>query len=150
MVLHCTMEALKETLRAFNAHSRDTVDHFKLCTLQTPRQGMRHEVRLCNSHPRLITCLADTMHIYAFHTGPTGFRQTFTHDPASIAILFTLLHMHREDTDTLLDWELEDWVGAGYPCQTYTLQDQPYFPDLGFLPEDLWCIDEQPNRAAYI
>jgi hypothetical protein len=144
------MDTLKEALKAFNSHSRDTVDHFKLCTLPTPKHGLTHEVKLCSSHPRLVTCMADSMRIYAHHTGPLGFRQTFDHDSASLSALLTLLHRHRDDTDTLLDWEMEDWVTSGYPCKLYTVQDQPYFPDLGFMPEDLWCIDEQPNRPAHI
>lgn len=144
------MDRLRESLRAFNTHSRDTVDHFKLCTLRAPLQGLNHEVRLCGCHPRLITCLADTMHIHVFHAGPLGFKQEFAQDAESLAKLLALLQTHRDDTDSLLDWELEDWVSAGYPCQLYTLQEQPCFPDLGFLPEDLWCIDEQPNRPAFI
>ena len=144
------MDTLIEKLKEFNSNFRDTNHHFKLCTLPTPKEGLTHEVRLCSSHPRLITCMADSAHIYAHHTRPLAFKQTFTHDLTSLTALLALLHGHRIDTDTRLDWELEDWVSAGYPCKMYAIQDQPYFPDLGFMPEDLWCIDEQPNRAAHI
>lgn len=143
------MDTLREKLRDFNSHSRNTEDHFKLCTQHSPA-GPSHEIRLCSTHPRLITCTVDTTHIHVSHTGPNSFRQTFSHDQNSLHSLLTLLHSHRDDNDSLLDWELEDWVSAGYPCKMHETQERPDFPDLGFMPEDLWCIDEQPSRAAYI
>ncbi len=143
------MDTLKKKLREFNSHSRDTADHFKLCTQQTTT-GPRHEVRLCSSHPRLLTCTADTTRIHVRSTGPMSVTRSFSHDIASLGALLTLLHDHRDDTDTILDWELEDWVSAGYPCRMHSRQEQLFFPDLGFMPEDLWCIDEQPSRPAHI
>jgi len=143
------MDTLRQKLKDFNSKSRNTDDHFKLCTQHTD-SGMRYEVRLCSCHPRLITCTADLTHIHVRDTGPAAFRVRLGHDPASLHSLLTLLHDHRDDTDTLLDWELEDWVSAGYPCRMHTRQSQPYFPDLGFMPEDLWCIDEQPSSRAHI
>jgi hypothetical protein len=143
------MDALRQRLRAFNAHSRDTEDHLKLCSHPTA-SGTRHEIRLCSSHPRFVTCTADLTHIHIQHSGPDGFSRSLTHDQESLRSLLALLQDHRDDTDTLLDWELEDWVSAGYPCQMHTRQPQSYFPDLGFMPEDLWCIDELPSINARI
>ena len=143
------METLRNKLREFNSLSRDTDRHFKLCVYKTNR-GPRHEVRLCSSHPRFITCTADTTRIHVRSTGPSSVRLSLPHEAQSLHTLLKLLHEHREDSDTLLDWEMEDWVSAGYPCKMHSRQEQGYFPDLGFTPEDLWCIDEQPNRPAFI
>lgn len=139
------MDKLEDELRRFNSHSRDTKDHFKLCAT-----GREYEVRLCSSHPRFVTCTADTVQLHIRSTGPSLINLSLYHDQASLQTLLTLLKSHQDDNDSILEWELEDWVSAGYPCRLYTTQDQPNFPDLGFMPEDLWCIDEQPNRRAFI
>lgn len=143
------MDTLRQKLKTFNAHSIDTANHFKLCTQRTAR-GVRHEIRLCSSQPRHITCTADLARIHVHSTGPSAIRLSLSHDPESLKSLLTLLHDHRDDTDTLLDWELEDWVGAGYPCRMHARQEQPYFPDLGFMPEDLWCVELLPSVRAHI
>lgn len=139
------MDTLENKLRTFNSGSRDTKDHLKLCNTEG-----RHEVKLCSSHPRFITCTADTTQLHVRSTGPTPVRLSLSHDPASLQTLLTLLQSHRDDSDSLLEWELEDWVSAGYPCKLHSTLEPPNFPDLGFMPEDLWCIDEQPNRSAFI
>jgi hypothetical protein len=143
------MDTLQQKLKEFNSHSRDTTNHFKLCPPNSAN-GTTYEIRLCSTHPRLITCTPDSTHIHVTHHGPSTFRQTFSHEQDSLQSLLTLLKKHRDDSDSLLDWELEDWVSAGYPCKLHETKDQPYFPDLGFMPEDLWCIDEQPSREARI
>lgn len=143
------IESLQRKLKEFNAHSRNTEDHFKLCTRNSTNETT-YEIRLCSTHPRLITCTPDSTHIHVMHHGPSTFHKTFSHDMDFLRSLLTLLHSHRDDGDSLLEWELEDWVSAGYPCKLYETQELPLFPDLGFMPEDLWCIDEQPSRAACI
>ena len=143
------MDTLKQKLRDFNSHSPNTEDHFKLCPQHSPT-GTSYEVRLCSCHPRLITCIPDATRIHVTHDGPNAFRQSFPHDPNSLRSLLALLHTHRDDGDSLIDWELDDWVSAGYPCKMHTTQMLPFFPDLGFMPEDLWCIEEQPRKAAFI
>ncbi len=146
------MDALRQRLRDFNARSPNTTDHFKLVTHHPDSGGDRatHEVRLCSCHPRLITCIADDTSIRILSKGPTALRMSVAHDHDSLQKLLTLLHDHRDDTHTLLDWELEDWVGAGYPCRMHSEHEFPLFPDLGFMPEDLWCVDEMPRYKAHI
>ena len=143
------MDTLRLKLREFNTHSIDTANHFKICTYNSPT-GPSHEIRLCSTHPRLVTCIPDSTHIHVTHNGPAAFRKSFSHDMDSLHSLLALLHSHRDDSDSLLEWELEDWVSAGYPCKLHETQKLPLFPDLGFMPEDLWCIDKQPSRAAGI
>lgn len=148
------METMKQTLREFNAQSRNTEDHFRLCPLSRDADGMAtYQLRLCSCHPRVITCTLDSAFtmIHLTHHGPISFRQSFGCDPDSLGSLLALLHYHRDDTgDGRLVWELEDWVSAGYPCKMHAPQTPPPFPDLGFHPDELWCIEEFPSRAAYL
>ena len=149
------MDTFKTKIKEFNSRSRNTEDHFKLCTTCEKTNGgntTTYELRLCSCHPRVITCTVDTRHIHVIYHGPSAFRQTFEHDHESLLALLKLLHFHRDDNacDILLEWEMEDWASGGYPCKMYNLQTQPQFQDLGFSPEDLWCIDLLPSRAAYL
>jgi hypothetical protein len=146
------MEAIKQKLREFNAQSRNTEDHFRLCAREHDG-AIAYELRLCSCHPRVITCTLDSTYsiIKLAHHGPSSFHQSFGSDPDSLESLLSLLHYHRDDTsDGGLVWEFEDWVSAGYPCKMHDPQTPPPFPDLGFSPEDLWCIEQLPSRAAYI
>lgn len=148
----CIMEEIKQKLKAFNSSSRNTEDHFKLCARETDGVPI-YELRLCSCHPRVITCTLDSTcsAIRLAHHGPISFQRSFGSDPGSLASILSLLHYHRDDIgDGRLVWEFEDWVSAGYPCKMHDPQTPPPFPDLGFDPEDLWCIEELPSRAAYI
>ena len=137
------MTSLSDTLRLFNSRSRDPVDHLKLVNF--------HEVRLCCSHPRCITCIADEKWIVVRGDGPERIRDIFfAHgNMESLQALLDFLHERMDDADDLIDWELEDWVGAGNPCQ---LRGKPrrIHADrgLGFGMDDLWCVDLFPSIEA--
>ena len=134
------MDLLRHRLREFNSHSQNTENHFKLCDDNT--------LKLCSTHPRLITCTASSTHIHVQHNGPAAFSLSLPHtDPASLQTLLELLHQHGDDGDSLLDWELDDWVSAGYPGRMFTIQ-QDTRPEMAFTPEDLWCIDLFPSRKV--
>jgi len=142
------MSSLSATLRLFNSHSCAPADHFKLVT----SDPYRHEVRLCNSHPRFITCTVDGDWINVRGSGPESLFLRF--DSGNMRSLFTLLEVLRErrdDGDELLDWELEDWVGAGNPCtlrgSTKDLSKESV-TDLGFSAADLWCVELFPKVEA--
>ena len=139
-----SMDTLRKKMKEFNSHSSNTENHFKLCD--------DDEVRLCSTHPRLITCTADETRIHLMHTGPAMFSMYLYHsDPECLNELLAVMHKHRDDGDSLLDWELEDWVSAGYPCKMYTVQQNvPEFPPMGFAPADLWCVDVQPRSISRV
>ena len=144
------METLKEKIKKFNALSRNTEDHFKLCTCE--ENGVSsYELRLCSYHPRFITCTVDITSIHLAYHGPSPFFRTFGQDDDSLTALLKFLHLHQDYTsDNLIEWEFEDWTSAGYPCKMYDPPTPILFPDLGLSPEDLWCIDEYPSIVASI
>jgi hypothetical protein len=141
---------ISDTLRLFNSHSRDPADHFKLVV--SPDAAGRHEIRLCNSHPRFITCTLDGVWINVRGTGPESLHLRFNGcNPQSLHSLLDVLHLHRDSGDDLLDWELEDWVGSGNPCRLRgTTKDlsKESLVDLGLTVADLWCVDLFPNIEA--
>jgi hypothetical protein len=144
------MDTFKEKIKEFNSLSRNTEDHFKLCP-RDKNSAYTHELKLCSCHPSVITCTVDNTSIHLIYRGPNSVYRIFGHDNDSLNSLLTLLHLHRDDScNGLLEWELEDWVSAGFPCKMHEPQTPPLFPNLGLSPEDLWCIDEFPSRAAYI
>ena len=143
------MPSLSETLYLFNSHSCDPADHFRLVLSPNGRD----EVRLCNAHPRFITCTVDGDWINVRGSGPECLFLRFdSTNPQSLFALLSVLHEHREEGDDLLDWELEDWVGAGNPCRLRgsikDLNDDHIPADLGFSAADLWCVKLFPGIEA--
>ena len=131
-----------DQLRLFNSHSRDPEDHFKLVHSQTPP-----ELRLCSSHPRFITCTYDDEWIHVHGNGPERLRLRLSRGSAeSLPLLLGLLRERREGGGELLDWELEDWVGAGNPCRLWERRVEGVALDLGA--DSLWCVDLFPNIEA--
>ena len=143
----CRCMSLSDVLRLFNSHSCDPVDHFKLVSSVN---GGRDEVRLCNSHPRFITCSVDGDWINVRGSGPESLFLRFdSSNPQSLFALLSVLHEHKEEGDELVDWELEDWVGAGYPCRLRgSIKDLHADDDLGFSAADLWCVELFPSIDA--
>ena len=133
---------LSDTLRLFNSSSRDPVNHFKLVN--------NNEVRLCCCHPHFITCTADDKCIHVRGNGPERIRNlSFAHDSVeSLQALLEFLQERREDGGDLVDWELEDWVGAGNPCQLRGDQRNRADWGLGLGVDDLWCVDLYPSVEA--
>ena len=139
--------SLIHTLMVFNSHSRDPADHFKLVNSAT--------IELCSAHPRFITCAVDGEWINVRGGGPERLSDRFRHDdPQSLHALLALLQGQRYDGDDLVDWELEDWVGAGNPCG---LRGRTRLPgsdtsptNLNLTIADLWCVDLFPNIEARI
>ncbi len=80
--------------------------------------------------------------------GPRGERLRFEHGCLeSLGLLLAFLQARRGDGDELVDWELEDWVGAGYPCRMRgKVEARTRGMDFGV--DDLWCVDLVPNIQA--
>ena len=136
------MTSISDTLRLFNSRSRDPVDHFKLVN--------SNEIRLCCSHPRCITCTADETWIHVRGDGPERIRDLrFAHgNMESLQALMEFLHERREDGEDLIDWEFEDWVGAGNPCKLRGNRRNFADRGLGLGVDDLWCVDLFPSIEA--
>ncbi len=129
-------------LKEFNALSCNPGDHFKLCGV---------ELRLCSMHPRLVVCTIHDDRIRVDHIGPASFTVYMPRD--DLASLLDLLRSHRDDDNTLFDWEVEDWVSAGYGCRMCgdVRPDGPPPPwDLCFAPSDLWSISADPPSLGVI
>jgi hypothetical protein len=144
-----THSALLQHLRLFNARSRDPRDHFKLCP-STPA-----ELRLCSEHPRFVTCtvLGDAVHVRG--DGPDRLRLRYAlllgqqQDVGGVLdSLLALLQERRGEGRELLDWECEDWVGAGYPCRMWERRVEGGGGGLGFGADDLWCVEPFPSAEA--
>lgn len=140
---------IRQIIKDFNLHSSNTEDHFKLCvTLTYGTETL--ELRLCSCHPRLMKCTTDGVKIHVTYHGPDRFHVIFSYDHASLCALLTFLHSYRDDKPGLLEWELDDWVSAGYSCNMHEKLTHPEFPALCFTRKDLWCIEEFPSRSAGI
>ena len=143
-----THQMLSDTLRLFNSHSRDPMDHFKLVHTQSAR-----EIRLCSSHPRFIKCTVDGTWINVRGSGPESLHLRFSScSLLALHSLLAVLQAHRYSGDELIDWELDDWVGAGNPCRLRgsTAVGLNARRDLGFSDPDMWCVDLFPNIEARV
>lgn len=79
--------------------------------------------------------------------GPERMRCLFSCEEGGLQSLLLFLQARRDEGDELLDWELDDWVGAGNPCRlSGRMQDRP----LGFGADDLWCVRLFPDLEARI
>ena len=136
---------LTQTLLLFNARSRDPADHFKLVVCSATD---RPYLRLCCSHPHLVTCACDERWVHVRDDGPRGERLRFEHGCVeSLGLLLAFLQARRGDGDELVDWELEDWVGAGFSCRMRGKVEARVW-GLDFGVDDLWCVDLVPNIQA--
>ena len=131
---------LHTLLRAFNSRSRDSADHLKI---------IANELRLCSNHPRFITCTITDLTIDVRCYGPERLRCLFACEEGGLQSLLLFLQERRDVGDELLDWELDDWVGAGNPCRLRgSTPDRP--KPLGFGADDLWCVALFPDIEARI
>ncbi len=131
---------LHTLLRVFNSRSRDTVDHFKI---------VANELRLCSNHPRFITCTINDCAIDVRCYGPERMRCLFSCEEDGLQSLLLFLKERGDEGDELLDWELDDWVGAGNPCRLRgRMQERP--KPLGFSADDLWCVALFPSIEARV
>ena len=141
-------------LRLFNTHSRDPRDHFKLVPLP---DGASSELRLCSEHPQFVRCIVqgDTSAVHVRGDGPDRLRVRYDLGReqedlgAVLGPLLALLQERRGEGRELMDWECEDWVGAGYPCRLREeCGEGSKVAGLGFGADDLWCVDAFPSVWA--
>ncbi len=141
---------LSQTLTFFNSRSRDPSDHFKL--VDRSAHGGPVELRLCSAHPRFVACTCDDRWVHVRGDGPgERLRLRFEHGSVeALGSLLEVLRQHRCDGGELLDWEMDDWVGAGYPCRMWergaVVGGGGRVDDLG--PDSLWCVELFPGRMV--
>lgn len=140
-------------LRLFNSHSRDPCTHFKL----VPLPGGSSELRLCSDHPHFVRCTiqGDATAVHVWGDGPDRLRVSYElHREqdmgAVLGSLLALLQERRGEGQELLDWECEDWVGAGNPCRLREACGDAAMEKggLGFGTDDLWCVEAYPSVEA--
>ena len=140
----CT-DLVLQSLRHFNSYSVDPADHFKL--IQPSNSTSPPQLRLCCSHPRFITCTCDDQWVHVRGDGPERLRLRFAHgSQESLGALLQLLQQQRGVGDDLIDWELEDWVGPGYPCRLWERRERESMLEFGA--DDLWCVGLLPAVEA--
>jgi hypothetical protein len=152
MVSSAAHESLLQQLRLFNARSRDPRDHFKLCP-PNPSSSLSPELRLCSEHPRFVTCtvLGDAVHVRGDGPDRLRLRYALGQQQAVGGVLDSLLALLQEcrgEGRELLDWECEDWVGAGYPCRMWERRVEGGGGGLDFGADDLWCVEPFPSAEA--
>lgn len=143
------MEIL-ERVCAFNGRSVDPRRHLKV--VLDPRHEMYGlyacELRVCCEHSEWAKCFvwADEATVEVMNVGPRCGR--WRYGLYQLAEVWECMDGIRRELDECddpeLEWELEDWVSAGYDSRMRGLPIGDRTPVLEFAAEDLWCVGVRP------
>lgn len=141
-------EAIRGRLRAFNARSVDPRQHLRMVRDERfVKWGLYAcELRVCCEHSAWVKCLvwADGETVEVMDVGPHLGRWRYGWD--QLAEAWERMEGIRRELeacdDPELEWELEDWVSAGYGGGTHGPPIGDREPVLEFAAEDLWCVGE--------
>jgi hypothetical protein len=143
--LHQPSTLLSSNISACSTPAPATRDHFKLYP------STLSELRLCSEHPRFVTCTVHGDAVHVLGDGPDRLWLRYDLGQQDVGgvldSLLTLLQERQGEGRELLDWECEDWVGAGYPCRMWEHRVEGE-GGLDFGADDLWYIEPFPSAEA--